>query len=118
MGVQGVYIDEVAVTGRRSGKTASLDALTKLVAGKKKAKEPGEVWLNEPTEQTMAKMREAKTPLTRAERKFAKRTTRNACPHAVVRHKLVPHPKYGTKVPHFVSWVSPMVEPHPCVRPR
>lgn len=49
------------------------------------------------------------------------RSTRRAqlnvvCPHAIVLHRQVPHPRYGDRVPHFISWTAPMGDrPHECV---
>lgn len=65
------------------------------------------------TDQTRAVFDTAKAK-TWGERRRLKRIARVACPHAVVRHKQVPHPRYGDRVPYFVSWTEPLVGPHRC----
>lgn len=49
-------------------------------------------------------------------RKLRARQLRNACPHAVVRHQQVPHPRYGDRVPYFASWTESLEgTEHDCV---
>jgi hypothetical protein len=54
---------------------------------------------------------------TRGEQKRRKRLARVACPHAVKRWKQVPHPRYGDRVPFFVSYLEPLADTaHDCIR--
>lgn len=101
------------MTARGFGKTAALAKRAAVTAHK----EPGEHWLNEPTEQSAARVAATKVR-TRGEQRRAKRATRLACPHAIVRHKLIPHPRYGTAVPHFASWTEPLTDAHDCITGR
>jgi hypothetical protein len=75
--------------------------------------EPGEHWLNEPTEQSLARVAATKVK-TRGEQRRAKHRTRLACPHAIVRHRAAPHPRYGKAVPFFISWTEQLTDPHEC----
>jgi hypothetical protein len=104
-------INDLQLTGRANGKTA---ALAKKAA---EHREPGEHWLSEPTEQDMARIAASKAK-TRGEQRRLKRQTRLACPHAIVRHRQVPHPRYGKSVAHFVSWTEPLTDAHDCVTGR
>lgn len=90
------------LTGRAFGKTNQQRTLLRDIDAPDNA-----------TDQTRAKLDAAKAK-TRGEQRRLRRLARVACPHAVVRYKQVPHPRYGAAVPHFTSWVEPLREPHPC----
>lgn len=78
---------------------------------------PTGVVLDEISDQAAVKIRADKARGDQ-NRRHQRKAIREACPHLERRWAQVPHPRYGDRVPYFVSYVAKLPQPHPCVAAR